>query len=96
MERAICKTGLEDVHGNEIKLGDVVMLNDNEMDLAEVCFGEFAVRSLETEEIIEYVHGFYLKTVKTDIFSTLAPFNYDMPINKLGVERTNMKVVKEL
>lgn len=89
------KTGLVDVEGNEIKIGDVVILNNNENDLAKVCFGEFGVRNIETEEIVDYVIGFYLKTIETDVMSTLAPFCYDMQINKTMVKDTNMKVIKE-
>ena len=76
------KIGLVDVEGNEIKIGDAVMLNNNKNDLAKVCFGEFGVRNIETEEIVDYVIGFYLKTIETDIknckkFLTVYGFNSD-------------------
>lgn len=87
------KLGLSDVKGTEIELGDVVMLNNNENDLAKVCFGEFGVRNRETEEIVDYVVGFYLKTIETDVLSTVEPFCYDMQLTRKVIWDTDMKVI---
>lgn len=93
-ENVEVKIGLKDVVGNEIILGDTVMLNDNKEDLAKVCFGEFGVRNIETEEIVDYVTGFYLKTIETDVMSTIEPFCWDMQINRTIIKHTNLKVRK--
>lgn len=93
-EKEEVKIGLKDVVGNEITLGDIVMLNDNKEDLAKVCFGEFGVRNIETEEIVDCVVGFYLKTIETDVMSTIEPFCWDMQINRTIIQNTNLKVRK--
>ncbi|MGL5153098.1 MAG: hypothetical protein ACRC7N_21265 [Clostridium sp.] len=88
------KLELRDVQGNEIELDDIVMLNDNKKDLAKVCFGEFGVRNIETEEIVDYVIGFYLKTIDTDELSKIEPFCWDIQLNKNIIQNTNLKVMK--
>lgn len=87
-------TGLKDINGNEIIVGDKVMLNNHAWDLAKVCFGEFGVRDFETEEIVDVAIGIYLKTIETDETSKIEPFCWDVQLNKNIIENTNLKVIK--
>lgn len=87
-------TGLKDFIGNEVNVGNKVMMNNNDFDLAEICFGEFGVRDLATGEIVDTVIGFYLRTIETDETSKIEPFCRDVQLNKNIIQYTKLKVIK--
>lgn len=86
-------TGLKDINGKEIYEGDILIQNNNKADLVQVCFGEFGIRSLKTEKVIDKSVGWYLKVLPTDVISKVAPFCYDTPINNYWIERLNTKII---
>lgn len=86
-------TGLKDKNGKEIYEGDILRQNSNDKDLVEVCYGEFGVRSLETEEVIDNICGWNLKVVETDGLSKIEPFCYDTPLNGFWIEKLGIEVV---
>lgn len=89
-------TGLKDTNGKEIYEGDIVMQNSEPKDLGQVCFGEYGVRSIETEEVIDNAVGWYLKVLKTDAMSEVAPFCYDRVLNEYWIEKLNAVVVDNI
>lgn len=86
-------TGLRDKNGKEIFESDILMLNNNKLDLVQICFGEFGVRDIETEVAIDGAVGWYMKPIKTDKLSTIAPFCYDSVLNDFWIKRTQAKVI---
>lgn len=86
-------TGLKDKNGKEIYKGDIIQQNNNLLDLVQVCFGEFGVRVIEDEEVIDNAVGWYCKVIKTDALSDVEPFCYDMPLNGFWIEKLESIVI---
>jgi uncharacterized phage protein (TIGR01671 family) len=86
-------TGLKDSQSVEIYEGDIVQRNNNPKDLAQVCFGEFPVYEMESEEVIDKAVGWYLKVIPTDALSKMEPFCYDSIISNYWNKNTNAKVI---
>lgn len=86
-------TGLLDKNGKEIYGGDTLRLNNNDLDLVKVCFGEFPVYDINTEEVTDMAVGWYRKVIKTDALSECEPFCYDMPLNESWIELLQIEVV---
>lgn len=86
-------TGLVDKNGEQIFEGDIIMQNDNRLDLVQVCFGEFGVRDIDTEDVVDKVVGFYTRVIPTDAISQMAPFCYDMQLNDFWIKKLGSKVI---
>lgn len=86
-------TGLKDSNGVEIYEGDIIMGNGNKEELYEVKFGNFCIRDIETEDVIDSADGWYTKVIETDSISKCEPFCYDMPLNKSYVVALGYVVV---
>ena len=86
-------TGLKDKNGKEIYEGDVAQFNNNKVDLCQVCFGEFPVYDMETEEVTDIACGWYAKVIFTDALSQLEPFCYDRVINKQWIGTLDIEVI---
>lgn len=86
-------TGLVDKNGKRIFEGDIIMQNDNIIDLVQVCFGEFGVRDIDTEDVVDKVVGFYTRVIPTDAISQMAPFCYDMQLNDFWIKKLGSKVI---
>jgi uncharacterized phage protein (TIGR01671 family) len=86
-------TGLHDKNGKEIYEGDIVQFNNNKVDLCQVCFGEFPVYDMETEEVTDTTCGWYAKVIFTDALSQIEPFNYDRVINNQWIGTLDIEVI---
>lgn len=86
-------TWLKDKNGIEIYESDICRQNNDEMDLVQVCFGEFGVIDIETEVITDTVHGWYLKVIPTDEISKMEPFCNDMPLNEQWIGTLDTEVI---
>ena len=91
----VCQyTGSTDIDGEMIFEGDILQANENQLDIYKVCFGEFGVVDMETENITDRAVGWYLKVIQTeDVFSRLEPFNMDLPLNSIWIENCRLKVI---
>lgn len=58
-----------------------------------MCFGDFGVIDIETETIIDVVHGWYLKIIPTDEISRIEPFCNDMPLNVQWIGALDIEVI---
>lgn len=85
--------GLEDRNGDEICEGDIIRHHDNPNDLAEVRFGEFGIRDIDTEEVVDNAFGWYGKVIKTDAMSEVAPFCYDRVLNDYWIEKMDVVII---
>ena len=86
-------TGLNDKNGAEIYENCACKRNGNSRDLVKICFGEFGVIYVETERVIDEAVGWYMKVIETDVLSTVAPFNVDLPLNKYWINRLKVEIV---
>lgn len=86
-------TGQYNRNGWLIYENDICRLNKNDKDLARVCFGEFSVYDLETEEKIDNVVGWFLKSIETDALSRRAPFCYDFPLTAYYIDQLQLDVI---
>lgn len=86
-------TGLKDKNDRDIYEGDILKGDDNPDYLVQVVFGQFGVRNVETEEIIDNVFGWYTKVIPTDSLSKCEPFCYDMPLTKYYIKECEFEIV---
>ncbi len=82
-----------DKNGNKIWKNDILMCHGNSEDLVKVAFGEFGVRNIETESIIDKVIGWHYEVIPTDAISRCEPFCWSMPLTEDYIERCEMEVV---
>ena len=86
-------TGLNDKNSKEIYEDDIVQFNNNKVDLCQVCFGEFPVYDIETEEVTDTTCGWYAKVIFTDALSQIEPFSYDRVINTQWIGTLDIEVI---
>lgn len=85
--------GFCDKNGNKIWKNDILMCHGNPKDLVKVLFGEFGVRDIETDSIVDKVVGWHYEIIPTDEISRCEPFCWSMPLTEYYIDRCEMEVV---
>lgn len=86
-------TGLTDIKVNEIYENDIIQCNGNKEDLQQVKFGKFPLRDFDTDEIVEFVIGWYFIILENDKLINVAPFCYPVALNDYWINKLNIEVV---
>lgn len=86
-------SGVPDIKGRLIYEGDILKRNNNDMDLVEICLGEFIVYNIEEEAPVETVYGLYQKVITTDELSKVEPFCLPLALNKDYVKSLQLEIV---
>ena len=93
-KNTICAyTGLHGKNKKRIWENDILMCHGNPDDLVKAVFGEFDVREVESEEVIDSVIGWHYEVIPTDALSKCEPFCYSMPLTDTYIKLNEMEVI---
>ena len=85
--------GLIDKNEKLIYEGDLLKLNNNPKDLAEVKFGEFGVVDIENKSKIDTVFGSYLKPLGLLDIQKYEPFCWELQLNEIWLKRSDAEII---
>lgn len=86
-------TGLVDKNLNVIFEGDIIQMNDNLADIAQVIFCEFGVMDIELESATDKAVGWCYKPLYTDAVSAVEPFCFPFQLNNFWIKQLGITVI---